>query len=425
MKSERFLLVGSRFLTRVGDTSWSFALPLALIALFPGDLRPVVLSSLTSKLLVILLSGRLGSWVDTTGRMSAVSTGIVMQLLGIAGVLGYFLTLPTGELTFSFLTILPILLGGIAATLGASLVDIALTSDWIPTAFERSELSQANGALQRAVLLAEIFGPLASGALVSVSPDPRMIFSGFATIAFLNDLSFFVEYSILSILYKQVPALRQNKPATTRERRPLYSPLHALKLVREQSVGSVTLAMMFLYFTVLSPHGALLTAYMKSEWHLSESTLGFVRGAGALAGVFSAWCYQYLSSRRGIVYAATSGITSQALCVTTACIALYTLPSLGFIIFFVMLVLSRLGLYTFEVAEMQLRQEHISPDIRGSVAGAAWNLNYSAMILLDVIAYFFHEPWHFPILMVMSCVSVLIGTALVRGWARSELPETR
>ncbi|MBK8201297.1 MAG: hypothetical protein IPK68_02845 [Bdellovibrionales bacterium] len=54
-----------------------------------------------------------------------------------------------------------------------------------------------------------------------------------------------------------------------------------------EPVSQVVLAYALLWLSVLSPHGVLLTAYLKDGWKLPELTIGIFRGLGAVFGLLA------------------------------------------------------------------------------------------------------------------------------------------
>jgi hypothetical protein len=150
-------ILASRLLTRAGDQAWDFALPITLAVLLPQRLRLVVLLFLASKAATVFLMPRLAATVDRWQRLRTARLGVSMQVMGVltatAGMVGLvvatrFETLSGHGSAFAP-GVIGIVLGAIAASLGAGLMDIAVGNDWIPDLVAAERLARVNGRLRQ------------------------------------------------------------------------------------------------------------------------------------------------------------------------------------------------------------------------------------------------------------------------------------
>jgi hypothetical protein len=84
--------------------------------------------------------------------------------------------------------------------------------------------------------------------------------------------------------------------------------------------------------------------------------------------------------------------------------------------FLLLILLSRIGLYGFSLAEGQMRQIHIPEGRRGTVNGTATALNNLATLLLLGLGTLFSSPDTFFVLVLVSCAAVLFAAIAVATW---------
>ena len=152
----------------------------------------------------------------------------------------------------------------------------------------------------------------------------------------------------------------------------------------EQDIFRPAIALALLYCTVLS-FGTVMTAYVYSRG-LSEAKLAYARGGGAVFGLISTFIYPHLFKRKGVVNTAGISIWIQfgclSLCVLSTAWAddgdcteyavadpeQFTLcrsqrnKELVFLLTGV--IISRVGLWMFDLAVSQLLQERVAVRIR-------------------------------------------------------------
>ncbi len=199
--SRRILV--SRLLTHSGDQAWDFALPLALIQVFPGAIGLVSLFYFVVRLLHTILVTPMCSIIDRVDRRTAVRLGIGAQSFGIVLAVICVLNLallrpgvsPWGSTTTSWLFI-GAMVAGVVASLGAALMDVAISQDWLPHLVARDRLAATNSWLKRIDLATEVSAPVVAGLLLALSTESFPLF-GFALIAAWNLVSFLPELALL------------------------------------------------------------------------------------------------------------------------------------------------------------------------------------------------------------------------------------
>src|SRR5690606_8154341 len=75
----------------------------------------------------------------------------------------------------------------------------------------------------------------------------------------------------------------------------------------------VVIVTSIIWISVLSPHGLLLTAFLKSGWNLSEPVIGVFRALGAVFGLSATFIYPSVYQKKGTLQTAKFFITIQSL----------------------------------------------------------------------------------------------------------------
>ncbi|GAB4820184.1 hypothetical protein N2152v2_007230 [Parachlorella kessleri] len=250
--------------------------------------------------------------------------------------------------------------------------------------------------MKRIDLICLIASPIAVGLLMTYGGSRPMVV---ATLAILGwNLGAWVpETALLRAAQRWSPALRQ-------------------------AVTPAALALALLYLTVLS-FGTLMTAYLK--WRgMAEAELSVYRGFGALSGVLATLTFPTLQHTAGLVATGAGAIWLQL-----ACLLVATAPAVASLLGLAVgsravllclvwgLVLSRFGLWTFDLAVNQLIQESVEHSQLGSINGVQGSLQSLCQMLAYAAGAVVWQPEKFAWLMAASCVVVATAAALYTAFA--------
>ncbi len=185
-----------------------------------------------------------------------------------------------------------------------------------------------------------------------------------------------------------------------------------------QPAALAMIAYALLWLTVLSPHGVLLTAWLRTQGHLSEAGVGIFRGLGALFGLVATVVFPWVLARTSLVAASRALIIFEAACVVGAAVAFAA--GAGFAAAFLGLVLlSRVGLYGFSLGETEIRQVTIDPAVRGRVNGFANALTSIATLGLYGAGASLEGPEQFSLLVYGSAACVTAGAVVFVAWSKT------
>jgi iron-regulated transporter 1 len=421
--STRQVLLG-RLLTHGGDQAWDFAVPLALVGIFPADLSSVAIYYFVGRFLHMTLITRLCARIDRWERLRAIRAGISAQTVGVglaaAGI--YALAFLRPEETpwlraDTTLTFILVMAGGVVSSLGATLTDVALSQDWLPTIVPRERLAVVNSRLKQIDLGTELGAPVLAGLLLSLEGGPLPLV-GFGVIAAWNLLSFLPELVLLQQVYRAERALGATPARVSVESKSSLaeSLTSGWRDFFAQPAAYAMIAYAWLWLTVLSPHGVLLTAWLKTQWSLPEAAIGVFRGLGAVFGLAATYLFPRVLARLGLVRATRAFIIFQAACLVGAGIAFSAGPDHA-LPFAALVLLSRIGLYGFSLGETEIRQTTIAPGIRGRVNGFANALTSLSALGVYGAGAMLPSPAQFPLLVYGSIGCVTMGALTFSLWS--------
>ena len=421
-----------------------------------------------------------GRWMDRTDRMRVVRTGIALQAVGVCAALGVLGLLvlqrdaaPHGTLSSeaairmddpaSTRDLFPagsrrgltsaggvpaillalMVLCGILESLGALISSVAVKKDWVPSIWAPKDpiLSWINTAMANIDLLAEIAGPLGGGVVLqSFGGDAAL---GFTLIGLANVVTFGLELMLLRAVYYSNAQLQAPKPVPERAGGESASSEggHAAGgsgddgccagmlgtwsafLSHPSGIPLLVISYSLLYFTVLSPHGVVLTAYLQTRG-LSPPALAAFRAAGALAGVGGMGAFGALRERVGLRRLASVHLWVLATAVLVAALSFAaTLSQDGLsapmAAFLGLVVLSRFGLYGFDVAVLQLQQVHVDETLRGSVGSVESSLcsmGTASVLVGTLVASASGDPHAFDLLVFASAGFVGSAAIVYTAW---------
>lgn len=419
-----FKILLGRLLTRSGDQAWDFAVPLTLLKIFPDQIRIAAGYYLAVKFLHVLLMPRLALVIDHKSRIHVAYLGTIMQLAGVvAGAISlfYLYTLNSVETNAgidNLVFIFSVLgLSGLVGSMGSTLMNISVGNDLVPAAIPASEITKFNSRMRQLDLFTEVSSPVAAGLLLIVTHSSIPLF-GFLLVALWNVVSFVPEMFILKSIFKSSPELLKEKTKTT-----LTSKLSMLAKLKNgwtaffrQPVAPAVGAYALLWLSVLSPHGVLLTGYLKDAWNMPEIVIGAFRGLGALFGLLSTVLFPIIVSKFGLIKGSRNFILFQTVMVVFALVFFWIPTQIGQYGFLVFILFSRVGLYGFSLGEMQIRQLGIAPHERGEVNGFADALTGVATLALFAFGTLLPSTSQFSILVAGSVGFVILGAIIFSSW---------
>lgn len=416
----------SRLLTRSGDQAWDFALPVTLVMLFPDRFALIAGIFLMTKMGQFLFQPAVSGIIDRWRRSHTAYFGTSLQLFSVVSAAACLFGLlelqrhsnPALLHSVQWLLIAGVVVSSILSALGAAVMEISVGNDWVPTLVPASDLAHVNSRLKQVDLLTEVVSPVVAGLLLGLSSLAEPLF-GFFLVVLWNVLSFGPEIFLLRRVFNRAGALQQMTPTTARVGL-LRTTLDGWRDFRKHSAAPVMLAYAMLWLSALSPHGVLLTSFLKGGWQMSEFVLGLFRAGGAVFGLLATLVFPVVVRQVGVIRGALVFIVLQALSLLVAFVFFSTRAGDG-LVFLGFVLLSRIGLYGFSLGEMEIRQRTIAPGERGKIGGVASALTSFATLLLFGAGTFVpsHEAF---VWIVGQSVAAVCGAAWIYlRWSRHQV----
>ncbi|KAK5583012.1 hypothetical protein RB653_004602 [Dictyostelium firmibasis] len=472
----------SHLITRMGDKSWAFIIPLFLITLSPNSLIPVSVFGLSQYLFRLLFGPTVGKMTDKYKKVQIIKLGIFSQAfaIGLSSIILFFLfkhvgvienstsststspslsssstssmskeskTLFSSDLSI-FLFIILLLLSSFHS-LATQMMDISVERKWTPSIVKRdSKLTKVNTRMRQIDLGTEMLAPFLAGLVAQLCGA-----SAFIWIGVFNFISFFPQYILLKIVYDRVSVLnlkiddeglidfKDGKDLSTfiygdkydehgedsnlkskksfkeflmGEWNPFTNIIKGWIVFQRQSVFLVILAYCLLWFTILSPHDSILTAYLSNKGY-SYIELSVFRGLGAIFGLGSTLVYNRLLKSKSIFKNNMNKLSlfyileEGAFVLVSGLFFASSSSNLLKYIFMASIILSRCGLYGFEITEIHYVQRLVHHSERGLVSGVESSLCSLAVLIMFVISSSIQSTNNFFILIWVSISFVLAG----------------
>jgi iron-regulated transporter 1 len=428
------LLYVQTFLASFGERLWGFAVPMLLATMYPKNMWPAATLAFIETMSGFLSGPTVGALIDRSSRLAIMRVALVGQNVSIVVASGCFYALvwfdlgsadavPYDKWTFW----VPMLCLYLVAALNsvAALADsVSIKKIWVPAICHGNEdlLRSTNASMRRINLLCEVGAPLAFGLMLSFLPKDRAISISILVVVVWNIVSFVPELVTLQAIYNRVPLLAESSIGTSQPvKNPLREALHGWHSYVNHNVFLASLAYALLFVTVLMP-GVLMTSFL-IFWKIEQWEIAVFRGLCAITGILATLIATPVMKKVGIVRAGVIFSWFQWGFLVPATIAVF-LPNFGYVwglyVFMAMVILSRMGLWGFDLVEVHIMQT----GVRSSEAGAINSVEYSATQLGSLLPYlvgiFSNDPTLFVWLVVGSSLSILGAAILFTVWARKK-----
>jgi len=174
-------------------------------------------------------------------------------------------------------------------------------------------------------------------------------------------------------------------------------------------VPLVSISYALLYFTALSPHGIPLTAFLASSGAVNPFHLAVFRGLGACAGILGLSTFEVVKGCSSLRFASSIHIWFEVVAVF---VAAFSFSNNNVWLFMFAVVLSRVGLYGFDVGFMELQQRQVEEKARNAIGAVDNSLTsiatfalFAATLHVDSYESFSHVTW-------ASAFSVLLASVI-------------
>jgi len=418
------------FLTSFGERLWGFAIPMLLVLIYPSNMWPAASLAFIETISGFFSGPSAGAWIDRTCRLFVMKVSVIGQTVSIVLASGCFYGIiflgmaSEGEVPYKTLTFWGPMLGLYLAAAINSVVavtdSVSMKKVWVPMICQGDSkiLCSVNASLRRINLVCEIGAPLSFGCLLSFLPQHHSISVSLFCVVSFNVLCLGPELFILQSLYKSTPALSKPVAVCTKSPNPLVEAVQGWHSYVNHKVFLASFAYSLLYLTVLMP-GVLMTSFL-NYCGIQEWEIAVFRCLCAITGILATLLATPLMRIFGIFKAGVFFAWFQWLFLVPATIASF-LPLYGHhwgvYLFMGMVIISRMGLWGFDLAEVSIMQTWVDEKEAGTINA----VEYSATQLFSLIPYLAsivsNDPKCFVWMVVGSSLSILSAAVLFSTWA--------
>lgn len=427
----------SHFLSTCNSRIFEFGAVLFLADMFSGTLLPASVYALVRATSAIFFSPAVGHYVDTGNRLQIVRLSIVGQRLAVASSCTIFWYISTQksiapEIISSLLGVLAIL--ACAEKLCSIMNTVSVERDWVIVIAGNNEpvLRALNSQMRRIDLFCKLAGPLVIALINGIS-----IRLGIIIIFALNVSSITTEYWAIEKVYEKVPALQipreqvdtasaqsvfSQTPSCNRPSQFLLSRLQSisesLSFYFHHEAFLPSMALSLLYFTVLNFSGQMVT-YLVSIGY-SSAQIGLIRTLSVVFEMSATWIAPMVASRVGPVRAGLWFINWQLAWVLVAVILFLNVPSPIFAASGLAagVILSRLGLWGFDLCAQVIIQREVEPQSRGIFSSLEVSFQNVFELCSYAITIAASRPKQFRYPVMVSAVAVWISGILFAMFVR-------
>mmetsp|Transcript_38178 Transcript_38178/g.107875 ORF Transcript_38178/g.107875 Transcript_38178/m.107875 type:complete len:490 (+) Transcript_38178:357-1826(+) len=447
-------IYSAHFLRSWSERAWEFAIGLILLSLKPDTLWLVAAYGLTENLVITLLGPWVGAWLDRQDRQlwaalvvfqcqnlgnlvsASIATAALWQGAGLQG-------------PYAASIIVAMVSASCFARLASTVATLSVERKWVKILCKddpEERTAQVCSELRRIDLVCLFAAPIFTGCIMTVlSPAAASlalaVWNACTWIPSVVLLKLSVRWSAHSeFLTNGNPGADQGRrdPTPSQERQVLSDPSAgaapapstrvsaafvqsgtSLATYFRQHVALPGLALSMLYFSVMSL-GLIMTSYLKWQG-ISEAEISAFRGIGASVSVLSTFSFPALHAVLGAKAAGGLGIFLQVSCLVVATIFMFRMScgphggkellylALGF------LMLSRWGLWTFDLAVTQQIQTDVEEDLLGIVNGVQASLQNLFELAIGCVTVVVSDPQDFVWLALLSTVQVAVAMLLYLG----------
>ncbi|KAF0901856.1 hypothetical protein E2562_006478 [Oryza meyeriana var. granulata] len=462
----RRLYVG-HFLARWGARMWEFSVGLYMIRIWPDSLLLTAVYGVVEASAVAALGPMVGAVVDRLTYLQVLRLWLLVQSLSfvVAGVAVTGLLVYDGLAATSFPAFMALVIvtnvSGALAALSTLAGTILIEREWVVVIADGhppAVLTRINSVIRRIDLSCKLLAPVLSGFVISFASMQASA----AALSAWNLAAVWLQYWLFVSVYTGFPALSESSQLSRRrataadaaadeaavqlqthgggepDRKRATTLAEQLSIIpcweswvvyARQEVVLPGVALAFLYFTVLS-FGTLMTATL--DWKgIPAYVISLARGVSAVVGIAATWVYPAAHARVSTLRTGLWSIWAQWCCLLV-CVGSFWVDAgaggdaalVSAWMLMAGVAASRLGLWMFDLAVMQLMQDHVAEHDRCVVGGVQNSLQSMFDLLTYIMGIIVSDPRDFGELIVLSfflvtCAAVMYTLHVY--WVRKHL----
>ncbi|KIY03664.1 uncharacterized protein Z520_00355 [Fonsecaea multimorphosa CBS 102226] len=425
----------SHFLSTWNFRGFEFGAVLFLANIFPDTLLPLSVYGLVRALAAIVFAPLVGRYIDTGSRLKVVRNSIVYQrgAVVLSCAIFYLMLWQRPHLKpwnlYALLAVVSVL--ACVEKLTAIMNTVSVERDWVVVIAGDNEatLRTLNSQMRRIDLFCKLCSPLLIAALESYNTKVAI-----AVMGGINGISTIAEYVFIARVYAAFPSLVRSNPSATGndesdhdlgqefESAP-HDPVRlslwrSLKIYTSQGAFLPSLSLSILYFTVLAFSGQMVTYLLASGY--TSTMIAVMRLISTGCEMSATWMAPSVMAWIGPIRSGLWFLNLQMACLAVALSFFWMAGSpiwaaSGLI---AGTILSRVGLWGFELSAQVIIQEQVEPGYRGSFSTTESSFQNIFGLCAYISTIIFPRPASFKWPATMSVVAVYTAGALYASFVR-------
>ncbi|KAF2149541.1 hypothetical protein K461DRAFT_230750 [Myriangium duriaei CBS 260.36] len=409
----------SHFLSAWNIRLIEFGSVLFISQIYPSTLLPASVYALIRAFAAIVFSSAVGTLVDRLNRLQTIRLSIGVQRISTAATCGLLFALAgkpeIASLERSMMALLYVFAS--LEKLAATLNTISVERDWVVVLSSGSEvlLQRMNSQMRRIDLFCKLVAPLCVALVAGFSLKLAVL----VTLA-LSAFSLPLEYILISMVYHRTQQLQFSPTASsinnesTRHRTTLSNMTEGFHKAWSDiwyycthSAFLPSLSLSLLYLTVFS-FGGQMISYLGSLSY-SSTPIGLLRTASAICELSATFIAPLVMRRIGVIRCGIRSLNAQLFCISIATAMLWAPTNIGVTtpIFLLAIMLSRTGLWSFDLSAQILIQEGVESEGRGrfSAIEAAVQNAFELLSYASTIVWANPNQYRYPATITMAAVA--------------------
>lgn len=421
----------SHFISTWNSRGFEFGAVLFLSTIYPGTLLQISIYALLRALAAIVFSPAVGRYIDQKDRLVVVRNSIIGQRMAVALSCAVFLCMlnfadgisrPLQHLLFACLIVLACI-----EKLCIIMNTISVERDWVVVVSDNDEnwLQHMNSQMRRIDLFCKLVSPLAIALLDGYSSAIAIV----VTLA-INSTSVVGEYFLIAYVYQSTPSLSQRSETVEANVRQesdgrTQAIMAQLKSYVKSHAFLPSFSLSLLFLTVLSFSGQMVTyLFAIDRPHLTSIHIGIMRTISTVLEISATFITPLLIERVGAVRAGIWSLSWQALCLVPAVMTFWTslkdLPELSTYTFVIGVMLSRMGLWSFDLTAQLLVQNSVDAGQRGSFSATESSTQNLFELGTFAMTIIWSKPDQFKYPAIISLGAVFAAAACYSQYVRVE-----
>lgn len=416
------------------ERTWRFALPV-ILSNIPGDgYRAVAMLCFISPFACLIFAPAIGRILDTVDRAFGVWSLLAVQCSSIilSGCIllhafKYSLSITSGPI-FYFILFLQMI-----EKLAAVTSEVAIERDWLTQLCGRKNtlaLAHGNSMLRRMDLACDFIGTVSYGWIFDlVGAAGSIMYTTLIAIISTPLLYMLIYLKLRDGLDSNVSAAQRLKKGQLFSDRKLSITSHAWKqYFSNNPMLASSIVVVFLYFNVALSPGGILTAFLTFKG-MNGTSLAIFRGACAIMGFVGSYSGKVWIKKFGLLgsgrFALTSMLASLGSSVAVFLLCLNSASrndSLALLVFTSGIVLSRIGMWSFDMVNTQLFQQYTDESQSSGIASTEMALCSLSEIFMLGLAAFLSVPIDsfYVFLVASSYGAVVFGAIVFSLWSKDK-----